>query len=107
MSIRDAAIVLTDGVWSNQRTAKNRARACHEAGIEIIAIGFGGADKEFLKAIASSDEGSFFTSMGGLVDTFSKIARVITDSGAATSGSGSGSSSKQGLFAGLLGGLKQ
>lgn len=42
------AIVLADGVWSYQEDAVTRARRCHEDGIEVIAIGFGGADKKFL-----------------------------------------------------------
>lgn len=73
-------ITLADGVWSCQRQAIERARACHAAGIESIAIGFGGADREFLRAIASSDEASFFTSLGGLVETFTNIAQVLTES---------------------------
>ncbi|MBE8233391.1 MAG: Hsp70 family protein, partial [Endozoicomonadaceae bacterium] len=49
-------IILADGVWSNQSKAIKRAKKCHEDDINIIAIGFGGADKQFLRDIASSDE---------------------------------------------------
>ena len=86
-------IVLADGVWEDQARAIKRAKACRDEGIEIIAIGFGGADKDFLKKIASSDESSFFTSLGGLVETFSNIAQVLTETagglapGPSTSGS--------------------
>lgn len=73
-------ITLTDGVWSNQAAAVRAARACQAQGIESIAIGFGGADRAFLKAIASSDEASFFTSLDRLVETFSTIAQVLTES---------------------------
>lgn len=41
-------IVLTDGVWSGQEEAIRCARQCHAEGIEIIAIGFGSADRAFL-----------------------------------------------------------
>lgn len=75
------AIVLADGVWSHQETAVQYAKACHKAGIDVIAIGFGGADREFLRKIASSDEGSYFTSMNSLVETFSTIAQVLTETG--------------------------
>jgi molecular chaperone DnaK len=78
---RRFAIVLADGVWSNQDRAIQRAKECHAAGIDVIAIGFGGADEEFLRAIASSDESSFFTSMSGLVETFTTIAQVLTERG--------------------------
>lgn len=74
-------ITLADGVWAHQPRAIERARACHAAGIESIAVGFGQADRMFLRAIASADAASFFTSLGDLVATFSTIAQVITESG--------------------------
>ena len=78
---RRFGIVLADGVWSHQGKAVKRAKNCHSNEIDIIAIGFGGVDKKFLKDIASSDENSFYTSMEGLVATFSTIARILTESG--------------------------
>jgi uncharacterized protein with von Willebrand factor type A (vWA) domain len=74
-------VTLADGVWANQSRAIQRAKACHRAGIESIAIGFGGADENFLRDIASSDEDSFFTSMTGLTEAFSTVAQVITERG--------------------------
>ncbi len=73
------AIVLADGIWYDQATAVEKARRCHEAAIEIVAIGFGSADRSFLQAIASSDEASIFIDLGGLVETFSTIAQVLTE----------------------------
>ncbi len=75
---RRYAIVLADGVWSRQEEAVRRAKQCHETGIEVIAIGFGGADHLFLNRIASSTEQSFFTSMNQLADTFSTIAQKLS-----------------------------
>jgi molecular chaperone DnaK len=72
-------IVLTDGVWSYQQKAAAEAKACHADGIEIIAIGFGGADKRFLEEISSAAMGSFYTSLEGLVETFGKIAQTMTE----------------------------
>jgi len=83
------ALVLADGVWENQPRAIAQARKCHAAGIEVIGIGFGGADEEFLKAISSRDENSFFTDMHALVETFSAIAQELTE-GVSTLGRGSG-----------------
>jgi len=77
------AIVLADGVWSHQDVAVQRAKRCHQAKIEVIAIGFGSADRAFLNRIASSSEKSLFTDMSKLTDTFSSIAREISDSGGA------------------------
>lgn len=74
-------IVLTDGCWAQQQKAIQRAKKCHQAGIEVIAIGFGGADEEFLRAIATSDENALFTDLSQLVDSFSHIAQVLTDTG--------------------------
>jgi molecular chaperone DnaK (HSP70) len=73
-------VVLTDGCWNSQGHAVGRAQACHAAQVEVIAIGFGSADGAFLKQIASGDEASFLTDLNGLVETFSSIAQVITDS---------------------------
>ncbi len=75
------AIVLADGVWLCQRDAITKARICHEAGIEVIAIGFGGADRDFLAQIASSSEQSFFTDLNRLTEAFSTIARELTETG--------------------------
>jgi Mg-chelatase subunit ChlD len=74
-------LVLADGVWSDQRLAVERAQRCHRDGIDVIAIGFGGADESFLRAVASSEEGSIFTNLGGLSETFGSIAQVLTESG--------------------------
>ena len=73
------SIVLADGVWYCQPQAIQQAKRCHNNGIEVIAIGFGGADRHFLEQIASSSEQSFFTDMNRLSDTFSSIARELTE----------------------------
>lgn len=94
-------IVLADGAWFHQDVAVQKAKRCHKEEIEVIAIGFGGADKQFLNEIASTDEGSFFTSQEGLVETFSTIAQVLTESGGTVSQQGpnqaSGNGKKRGL----------
>jgi len=82
-------IVLTDGVWSHQEAAVKRAKACHQKEIEVVAIGFGGADKKFLRRIATSEEASLLTAVDKLVSTFSTIAKELTQRG---SGAASGSS---------------
>jgi molecular chaperone DnaK len=99
---RRFGIVLADGVWANQNRAIERAKQCHADEIDIIAIGFGGADKKFLQAIASSDEDSFYTSMERLVETFSTIAQVLAETGGGTTFE---SQQKRGL--GLLSRLKK
>ena len=73
------AIVLADGVWSDQSLAVRRAKKCHETGMEVIAIGFGGADEAFLRQVSSSDEHSFFTDLSSLTETFSTIAQELTE----------------------------
>jgi uncharacterized protein YegL len=74
-------IVLTDGVWSYQNAAIASAKKCKDAGIEIIAIGFGRADRVFLQKIATSDENALLTNMGDLVASFGKIAQELTETG--------------------------
>ncbi|HEX4832662.1 MAG TPA: Hsp70 family protein [Trebonia sp.] len=72
-------VVLADGVWSRQPHAVERAQHCHRQQIEIIAIGFGQADRKFLGQIASSTEQAFFTTVNDLATTFSTIARELTE----------------------------
>ncbi len=74
-------IVLADGVWSHQAKAIERARRCHRDEIDIIAIGFGGADEEFLRKISSRSDLGFFTDLNSLTETFSTIAQELTESG--------------------------
>ncbi len=73
------AVVLADGIWSRQEQVVPRAARCHAAGIETISIGFGSADKKFLRRIASSSEQSFFTDLSRLTESFSTIARELTE----------------------------
>lgn len=70
-------IVLTDGQWFNPGPAVKAAKRCHNDGIEIMALGFGTADYEFLKQIASTDEFASVTSLSDLGGSFSKIAQAI------------------------------
>lgn len=76
---RRFGIVLADGSWSRPAKAIKQAKCCHADDVDIIAIGFGRAKEQFLRDIASSTEASFFTSIDGLVDTFSTIAQVLTE----------------------------
>lgn len=78
-------VVLTDGVWDNPHSAIKEAKKCHSEGIEVIALGFGGADERFLRQIASTDEFASLTNLSELTGSFSKIAQAIGDN---TPGSG-------------------
>ncbi len=91
-------IVLTDGVWSHQEEAIRCAKQCHAEGIEIIAIGFGSADRAFLQAVATSDENALFTDLTTLVSSFSKIAQVLTESGGGVQITEDGKRKKGGLL---------
>lgn len=70
-------IVLTDGVWSYTDNAIAAAKKCHKAEIEVMALGFGTADYNFLKKIASTDEFASLTELADLGGSFSKIAQTI------------------------------
>ena len=72
-------IVLTDGAWNNPTQAITKAKQCHAEGIEVIALGFGSADKAFLESIASIDEFASLTDLSELSGSFSKIAQTIGD----------------------------
>lgn len=74
-------IVLTDGCWSYADRAVAAAKMCHKQDIQIMALGFGDADYDFLRKIASMDEFASLTDLSGLGGSFSRIAQVIGDSG--------------------------
>jgi molecular chaperone DnaK len=96
-------VVLTDGMWSGQDHAIREAERCKEAGIEIIAIGFGTADRHFLQQIATSDENALLTDLGNLTASFSKIAQVLTESGGLALGGSGKKGGGLGVFSSLLG----
>lgn len=73
-------VVLTDGRWFDPEYAIQQAKKCHKDGIEVMALGFGGADYDFLKQIASTDEFASLTNLTDLTGSFSKIAQAIGDS---------------------------
>ena len=72
-------VALTDGVWSRQEHAVERAKICHQAGVEIIAIGFGDADEKFLRHIATSDQSILLSGSTELTATFENIAHVLVE----------------------------
>jgi len=73
---RRFAVVLADGVWSDQPAAVRQAKRCHAAEIEVIGVGFGGADEDFLRDISTGDRG-IFTDLARLADTFGSIAQEL------------------------------
>ena len=81
-------IVLTDGIWSGQSLAEAKAKECHKAGIEIIALGFGGADEAFLKRIATADQAALLSGSGDLVAALGEIAQVLVENEPSGSGFG-------------------
>lgn len=74
-------LVLTDGALYNTEAAIRSADMCKRAGIEIVAIGFGRARRDFLQRVSSSDAHSFFVDINQLTTTFSTIAQEITEGG--------------------------
>ncbi len=73
-------VLLTDGEWFDQDKALITAQTCKNAGIDIIAVGFGSADKRFLEKIATV---SMMTDINSLVDSFSTIATELSTNGSA------------------------
>jgi molecular chaperone DnaK len=74
-------VILTDGYPDSPEDAVSKAASAKEQGIEIVAIGTGDADREYLRRLASTDAGSIFARQGELVQTFGHIARVIAQGG--------------------------
>lgn len=70
-------VVLTDGQWFNTDKAIKAAKLCHKDNVEVMALGFGNADHNFLKQIASVEEFASMTDLANLGGSFSKIAQAI------------------------------
>ncbi|HKM13910.1 MAG TPA: Hsp70 family protein [Candidatus Methanomethylophilaceae archaeon] len=73
-------IVLTDGIWGNRNRAVHQVMECRTEGISTIAVGFGEADRSFLRQIATVEEGGIFTTLEQLGETFGTIATVVKSS---------------------------
>lgn len=71
------AIVLADGIWSNQSIAVAAAKNCHHCGIEVAGVGFGAADETFLRDISSGDVQAMLVDQSELTQSFGKIAQEI------------------------------
>ncbi|MDD3154001.1 MAG: Hsp70 family protein [Victivallaceae bacterium] len=71
-------ILLTDGAWFRAKEAIAEAAKAHAQEIEIIAIGIGDADFQFLKRLATCDENALFTDLSHLTGSFSKIAQELS-----------------------------
>jgi len=76
-------VILTDGYPDAPESAIEQALAAREQGIEIVAIGTGDADRDYLRRLASSEQASIFAKSGELVGTFGHIARAIAEGGRA------------------------
>ena len=74
-------VILTDGFPDAAESAVEQALAVREQGIEIVAIGTGDADRDYLSRLASSERASIFARSGELVQTFGHIARMIAEGG--------------------------
>ncbi len=72
-------ILLTDGYPDDPGGAIRAADAAKADGIDIITIGTGGADEEYLRKLASCDENNVFAQQGNVVAAFSRIAQVLTE----------------------------
>ncbi len=76
-------VILTDGFPDAPESAVEQALAARGQGIEIVAIGTGDADRDYLGRLASSERASIFERSGELVQTFGHIARMIAEGGRA------------------------
>ncbi len=74
-------VILTDGFPDAAESAVEQALAARQQGIEIVAIGTGDADRDYLGRLASSERASIFARSGELVQTFGHIARMIAEGG--------------------------
>ncbi|HEL1838514.1 TPA: Hsp70 family protein [Streptococcus suis] len=71
-------IVLADGIWKHQHNAIEAANRIKYR-IDIVGIGFGSADEEFLREISSIEGIGGMTDLENLSKSFSNVAQVISE----------------------------
>ncbi|HEL9630746.1 TPA: Hsp70 family protein, partial [Streptococcus suis] len=71
-------IVLADGIWDYQHNAIEAANRIKYK-IDIVGIGFGSADEEFLREISSIEGIGGMTDLENLSKSFSNVAQVISE----------------------------
>jgi molecular chaperone DnaK (HSP70) len=76
-------VLLTDGYPDAAESAVEQASRARGEGIEIVAIGIGEADLDYLRRLSSTEQGSIFAGRGELVGAFGHIARMIGEGGGA------------------------
>jgi len=76
-------VILTDGFPDAPESAVEEAVAVRNQGIEVVAIGTGAADVDYLRRLSSTEAGTIFARQGELVHAFGHIARVIAEGGRA------------------------
>ena len=74
-------VILTDGYPDAPESAVEQAATARSEGIEIVAIGTGAADVDYLRRLSSTESGTIFAKQGDLVSTFGHIARMIAEGG--------------------------
>ncbi len=74
-------VILTDGYPDAPESSVETAEAARRDGIEVVAIGTGAADLEYLRRLSSTEAGTIFARQGELVGAFGHIARMIAEGG--------------------------
>lgn len=76
LSRRRVIVLLSDGV-TDSPSALEAAASVASAGLDIVPVGLPGADMGLLEALATLDQGAFFSSVEDLAGTFRGIAREL------------------------------
>lgn len=72
-------IILTDGYWDSQSAAIRSKQQFVESGFEIIGMGFGEADINFLRKLSTREELAKVDDIMSLNENLSSIARIISN----------------------------
>lgn len=72
-------IILTDGCWDSQQQAIDSKKDFVKNGYEIIGMGFGSADINFLRKLSTREELAKVDDIMSLNENLSSIARIISN----------------------------
>lgn len=80
-STRNAVMLFTDGLPTDEISTRNRAQRLRDDGVVIVAIGTGDANQGFLTAVVGGDADKVFSAqLGDFANTFDQAASTISSS---------------------------
>lgn len=77
---KDVLLLFTDGKVHDEEDCRELAKIARRQGVELVAIGTGGANLDFLRELTGNPNNALFAQDGGLVRLFGAVAARLASS---------------------------